>query len=256
MPRRNLPQKWRVQRRMVRRSFPGHLPYRYKSPGLAALLSAVFPGLGQFYNGHIFKGIFVLIFSWMVVPYFLGIGDAYFSARRQSERYDRFLLQNLLTTVEEQELVPDEQRVIPKPQTLPELDDIERNQRRYEKRMMTGGAIAGFGAALEGIAIFIGGGAALATFGALPLMIGGAIAAFSWKKQKEWKEKKEREEEKRLEKVIVSIAQKKGGSVTVSDLVSQTDLGMEEAETVLNRLVTKGYADIRVTDDGVITYHV
>lgn len=36
-------------------------PKIYKNPGVAAVLSAVFIGLGQIYNGQIGKGIFFII---------------------------------------------------------------------------------------------------------------------------------------------------------------------------------------------------
>ena len=39
-----------------------------RDPGLAAVLSAIIPGVGQFYNGHILAGILSLIItpgSWI-----------------------------------------------------------------------------------------------------------------------------------------------------------------------------------------------
>ena len=41
-----------------------------KNPGLAAVLSAVIPGLGQFYNGDFIRGIF-----WLIVTPGLWIGS-------------------------------------------------------------------------------------------------------------------------------------------------------------------------------------
>lgn len=41
-----------------------------KSPGLAAVLSAVIPGIGQFYNGDFLRGIF-----WLIVTPGLWIGS-------------------------------------------------------------------------------------------------------------------------------------------------------------------------------------
>jgi TM2 domain-containing membrane protein YozV len=40
-----------------------------KNPGLAAVLSAVLPGLGQFYNGDFLRGIF-----WLIITPGLWIG--------------------------------------------------------------------------------------------------------------------------------------------------------------------------------------
>ena len=41
-----------------------------KSPGLAAVLSALIPGIGQFYNGDFLRGIF-----WLIVTPGLWIGS-------------------------------------------------------------------------------------------------------------------------------------------------------------------------------------
>jgi TM2 domain-containing membrane protein YozV len=41
-----------------------------RSPGLAAVLSALIPGLGQFYNGDFLRGIF-----WLIVTPGLWIGS-------------------------------------------------------------------------------------------------------------------------------------------------------------------------------------
>ena len=41
-----------------------------RSPGVAAVLSAIIPGIGQFYNGDFFRGIF-----WLIVTPGLWIGS-------------------------------------------------------------------------------------------------------------------------------------------------------------------------------------
>jgi TM2 domain-containing membrane protein YozV len=41
-----------------------------KSPGVAAVLSALIPGIGQFYNGDFLRGIF-----WLIVTPGLWIGS-------------------------------------------------------------------------------------------------------------------------------------------------------------------------------------
>ena len=43
----------------------------------AAVLSALVPGLGQFYKGHLLRGLFFLLFFWTVIVYVIGIVDAY-----------------------------------------------------------------------------------------------------------------------------------------------------------------------------------
>ena len=70
--------------------------YQLKNPGVAAVLSAVFVGLGQIYNGEIAKGLmFMLAYFVSIILIFLVIGlittpllwiygiyDAYDSAKR------------------------------------------------------------------------------------------------------------------------------------------------------------------------------
>ena len=43
-----------------------------KSPGIALLLSLLIPGVGQMYNGHVAKGILMLIGSIVLWLFFLG----------------------------------------------------------------------------------------------------------------------------------------------------------------------------------------
>jgi TM2 domain-containing membrane protein YozV len=55
----------------------------YKNPGVALLLSFIFPGGGQFYNGHAGKGILVLVTFWVFgITYVWSLFDAYLSAQR------------------------------------------------------------------------------------------------------------------------------------------------------------------------------
>jgi len=62
-----------------------------KDPLLAGVLSGVFPGGGQVYNGHFLKGLLVLCTSPLVIPWLIGIVDAFFSARRHNrQRVARF----------------------------------------------------------------------------------------------------------------------------------------------------------------------
>ncbi len=55
---------------------------RTHSPVLAAILSLVFPGAGQAYNGQPVKAFFVLLLAALVVPWLLGIWDAHRTAAR------------------------------------------------------------------------------------------------------------------------------------------------------------------------------
>jgi hypothetical protein len=55
-----------------------------RDPVLACLLSTVIPGAGQVYNGQFFKGLLVFLTCWLIIPYFLGIFDAYVTAEGRS----------------------------------------------------------------------------------------------------------------------------------------------------------------------------
>ena len=63
---------------------PAHtfVPGQYKNPGLALFLSIIFPGGGQFYNGHVGKGALVFLTSWVILPWIWSWFDAYSSAQR------------------------------------------------------------------------------------------------------------------------------------------------------------------------------
>ncbi|MBW2734424.1 MAG: hypothetical protein JRH20_18715 [Deltaproteobacteria bacterium] len=66
------------------------VPGNQISPILPAALSLMLPGLGQVYNRQLGKGVAVFFFAFLVVPYFYGILDAYFTARANN-RKERFL---------------------------------------------------------------------------------------------------------------------------------------------------------------------
>ena len=51
------------------------------SPGLAAVLSFLIPGLGQAYNGEIGKAVIFFLGWILVIPWALAVMDAYYSAR-------------------------------------------------------------------------------------------------------------------------------------------------------------------------------
>ncbi|MFA5338300.1 MAG: DUF5683 domain-containing protein, partial [Candidatus Omnitrophota bacterium] len=54
------------------------------SPALAAILSFIIAGLGQMYNGQVWKGLIIFITSLLVIPWIIGIFDAYFVAKKIS----------------------------------------------------------------------------------------------------------------------------------------------------------------------------
>ncbi len=55
------------------------------SPALAAILSFVIAGLGQIYNGQVWKGLLIFVTSWLVFPWIIGIFDAYFTGKKINE---------------------------------------------------------------------------------------------------------------------------------------------------------------------------
>ena len=57
-----------------------------KSAGIAAVLSFIIPGVGQTYLGRIGKGILILLFSWLFIPWIYGIYDAYKTANNYNAR--------------------------------------------------------------------------------------------------------------------------------------------------------------------------
>jgi TM2 domain-containing membrane protein YozV len=61
-------------------------PKSARDPWLAAALALVFPGAGQIYNGHWIKALLVLVTSPFVLPWLIGIVDAYLSANRANEQ--------------------------------------------------------------------------------------------------------------------------------------------------------------------------
>jgi hypothetical protein len=63
-----------------------------------------------------------------------------------------------------------------------------------------------------------------------------------------------RERNAENERTVLRIAQGRAGRVTAAMVVLDSDLGLEDAEAVLESLTTKGHATMRVRDDGRIDY--
>lgn len=57
-----------------------------KDPLLATVLSGIVPGGGQVYNGHFVKAGLVFVTAPLVIPWIIGVADAFFSARKINER--------------------------------------------------------------------------------------------------------------------------------------------------------------------------
>ena len=56
-----------------------------RSPALAALLSFIIPGLGQIYNGQVGKCLLIFFTGLLVIPWVIGIFDAYNTAKSINE---------------------------------------------------------------------------------------------------------------------------------------------------------------------------
>lgn len=59
-------------------------PRGRRDPVLATVLALIFPGAGQVYNGHWIKAGLVFFLSPFVIPWLIGIVDAYLSARERN----------------------------------------------------------------------------------------------------------------------------------------------------------------------------
>ncbi len=57
-----------------------------------------------------------------------------------------------------------------------------------------------------------------------------------------------------LERVILKAAKKNNGLVTPSDVALEGDISLEEAKKQLEKLVSKGFSEMRVTKSGTIVY--
>lgn len=69
-------------------------------------------------------------------------------------------------------------------------------------------------------------------------------------------DKKTRDADRRdsLEKTVLQIAKERQGVVTPALVVLRSDLKLEEAEKVLGSLAARGYAEMRIKDNGTIDY--
>ncbi len=130
------------------------------------------------------------------------------------------------------------------------------------KKAIGGWVLIGFGAFLSlGAFINISKGglnvgdiAVLLMFGIAPI-IGGGLMLRSRFGEKTLALKQQQQSRYALqEKEIIRLAQDKGGRIAIADIVIGTSLSSEEAETVMREMAARGYADMQVTDAGVIVY--
>lgn len=60
--------------------------------------------------------------------------------------------------------------------------------------------------------------------------------------------------EKKLENTILTLARKFRGQLTPLELAANSSLSLDEADKALENIVRKGYANMKVTDEGTIIY--
>ncbi len=58
-----------------------------KDPLAAGIFSALLPGGGQLYNGHFLKAVIFFLLAPLVIPWIIGIVEAFFAARRINDSH-------------------------------------------------------------------------------------------------------------------------------------------------------------------------
>ncbi len=59
-----------------------------------------------------------------------------------------------------------------------------------------------------------------------------------------------------IEKIILQVAQKKKGLITPMDIAVDTPVSLDNAKIELEKMVQKGYADMEVSETGIIVYRL
>lgn len=65
-----------------------------KNVGIATALSILIPGVGQMYLGKVGRGILILLFSWLIIPWIYGIYDAYQYAKNYNAQLYTIIFSN------------------------------------------------------------------------------------------------------------------------------------------------------------------
>ncbi|HAS45175.1 MAG TPA: hypothetical protein DCS93_32125 [Microscillaceae bacterium] len=122
-----------------------------------------------------------------------------------------------------------------------------------DKEKQSGYALIGLG----GAAMFLG-----ITFTGLVPVIGGAVVAFLgvrklMRPSRSLPAANQRGQIPSFEmddSMILRLAKRKGGKLTVAELARQTSLTNEQAKARLEQFHLKGKTELHVTDDGIIVY--
>jgi len=123
-----------------------------------------------------------------------------------------------------------------------------------DKEKQSGYALIGLG----GAALFLG---VTFTSGIVPI-VGGAVATFLGirKLMKASRSLPAANQQRQIpafemdDSMILRLAKRKGGKLTVDELARQTSLTNEQAKERLEQFHLKGKTELHVTDDGVIVY--
>ena len=89
---------------------------------------------------------------------------------------------------------------------------------------------------------------------ALPLAGGSYIIYSHFKDNEKFISKKNDLRIKTLEAEILKLAEKKGGKLTVVEVMSDLAMGNDTAQELLDSIASQGLADVELTESGVIVY--
>jgi len=129
-------------------------------------------------------------------------------------------------------------------------------------KSIIGGVLIGIGAFLS-LGFFInavekglssGDIAAVLILGIAPIVGGGFLLRSRANDKKRAMKQQEQARYALQEKEILRLAQEKGGRLAIPDIVVGTSLNSTEAETVMREMAARGFADMQVTDAGIIVY--
>jgi|SRR5690606_8593059 len=67
--------------------------------------------------------------------------------------------------------------------------------------------------------------------------------------------KVERKKLNKKERMVLQLAETRGGRLTLTELAMETPLTLEEAKDLLDEWALKGYATIKISEKGTLVYH-
>ena len=85
--------------------------------------------------------------------------------------------------------------------------------------------------------------------------VGGVVLLYThWQHGRAGTQRKERLRQLTLEAEVLKVAVRKGGKLTVVEVVGEMAVDTETAKSVLDALAAEGHAEVQLTDAGVIVY--